>query len=122
MGKWLGAAGVAAMVAAGGMATGAAFADDMPGGRGVSPQMNMQAGATCAPAGTTLTLVAQDHKFDKDCLAVPAGQPFKINFMNKDSDRHNVAILPSHTATQTFFQGDIIMGPKNFTYSVPALK
>jgi plastocyanin len=67
-------------------------------------------------------LVAQDHKFDKDCLAVPAGKAFTIRFDNKDSDRHNVAILPSHMATQTFFQGDIIMGPMSFTYSVPALK
>src|SRR5439155_26607018 len=99
---------------------GSAFADDMLGGRGVSPQMEMGPGATCSPAGTSLMLTAQDHKFDKDCLAVPAGQAFTIRFDNKDTDRHNLAILPSHMATTTFFQGDIVMGPKSITYSVPA--
>src|SRR5581483_7770782 len=50
------------------------------------------------------------------------GQAFTIAFDNQDADRHNLAILPSHTATQTFFQGDILTGPKSITYSVPALK
>ncbi|HEY4410541.1 MAG TPA: cupredoxin domain-containing protein [Acidimicrobiia bacterium] len=108
----LGAAVVVAIVAAGGLSTGTAFADDM----------KMGPGATCSPAGTSLMLTAQDHKFDKDCLAVPAGQAFTVEFDNKDSDRHNVAILPSHMATTTFFQGDIVMGPKSIRYSVPALK
>ena len=112
MGKWLGAVAVAAVVAAGGLGAGSASADDM----------NMNGGATCSPAGTSLALTAQDHKFDKDCLAVPAGQAFTIHFDNKDSDRHSVAILPSHMSTTTLFQGDIIMGPKTTTYSVPALK
>jgi LPXTG-motif cell wall-anchored protein len=107
--KWFGAAAVAAVLTAGGPAPTASAAD-----------MNM--GATCSPTGTSLTLVAQDHKFDKDCLAVPAGQAFTIRFDNRDNDRHNVAILPSHTSTQTFFEGDIVPGPRTVTYSVPALK
>src|SRR5207302_1832162 len=45
-----------------------------------------------------------------------------IRFDNKDNDRHNVAFLPSHTSTETFFAGDIVAGPKSITYSVPALK
>jgi hypothetical protein len=53
---------------------------------------------------------------------VPAGESFTIRFDNKDSDRHNVAILPSHTATTTLFEGDILPGPKSLTYNVPALK
>ena len=109
--RWLGAAALAAVLAAGIPAPPVALADDMNMG-----------GATCSPAGTSLALTAQDHKFDKDCLAVPAGQSFTIRFDNKDSDRHNVAILPSHTSTETFFQGDIVPGPKSITYSVPALK
>jgi plastocyanin len=111
MGKWFGAIAAAALVAvSAGPGAGPVAADDM----------NM--GATCSPAGTSLALTAQDHKFDKDCLAVPAGQSFTIRFDNKDSDRHNVAILPSHTSTETFFQGDIVPGPKGLTYNVPALK
>jgi len=111
MGKWFGAIAAAALVAvSAGPGAGPVAADDM----------NM--GATCSPAGTSLALTAQDHKFDKDCLAVPAGQSFTIRFDNKDSDRHNVAILPSHTSTETLFQGDIVPGPKSLTYNVPALK
>jgi LPXTG-motif cell wall-anchored protein len=82
----------------------------------------MDMGPTCSPAGTSLALTADGHKFDKDCLAVPAGESFTIRFDNKDSDRHNVAILPSHTATTTLFEGDIVQGPKSLTYNVPALK
>ena len=112
MGKWLGAVAVAAVLSAGGPIARPASADDM----------NMTPGAPCSPSGTSLTLTAQDHKFDTDCLAVPAGQAFTIRFDNKDNDRHNVAILPSHTSTETFFAGDIVAGPKSITYSVPALK
>jgi plastocyanin len=82
----------------------------------------MDMGATCSPAGTSLALTADGHKFDKDCLAVPAGESFTIRFDNKDADRHNVAILPSHTATTTLFEGDIVQGPKSLIYNVPALK
>ncbi|MDQ1500040.1 MAG: hypothetical protein QOI86_3380 [Actinomycetota bacterium] len=121
MGKWLGAVAVAAVLATGGGAgVRPAAAADTPGGSGVSPTMDM--GPTCSPAGTSLALTADGHKFDKDCLAVPAGESFTIRFDNKDSDRHNVAILPSHTATTTLFEGDIVQGPKSLTYNVPALK
>lgn len=121
MGKWLGAVAVAAVLAAGGGAgVRPAAAADTPGGTGVSP--TMETGPTCSPAGTSLALTADGHKFDKDCLAVPAGESFTIRFDNKDSDRHNVAILPSHTATTTLFEGDIVQGPKSLTYNVPALK
>jgi plastocyanin len=111
MPKWVGAFAVAAVLtAAGGAGVGPAAADDM------------QMGPTCSPAGTSLALTAEGHKFDKDCLAVPAGESFTIRFDNKDGDRHNVAILPSHTATTTLFEGDILPGPKSLTYNVPALK
>jgi LPXTG-motif cell wall-anchored protein len=112
MRKWLGAVAVAAVLTAGGPGARPASADDM----------NMGPGATCSPSGTALTLTAQDHKFDKDCLAVPADQAFTIRFDNKDNDRHNLAILPSHTSTETMFAGDIVPGPKTVTYSVQALK
>ena len=121
MGKWFGALAAAAVLTAGGGAgVRPAAAADTPGGSGVAPTMEM--GTTCTPAGTSLALTAEGHKFDKDCLAVPAGETFTIRFDNKDSDRHNVAILPSHTATTTFFEGDILAGPKSLVYNVPALK
>jgi LPXTG-motif cell wall-anchored protein len=76
----------------------------------------------CSPSGTSLALAAEKHAFDRDCLAVRAGEAFTIRFENRDSDRHNVAILPSHTSAESQFQGDILPGPKNTVYAVPSLK
>jgi plastocyanin len=80
------------------------------------------AAAGCTPSGTSLGLAAQNHAFDTDCLAVPAGEAFTIRFENRDRDRHNLAILPSHTSTETLFQGDIVPGPNNIVYAVRNLK
>lgn len=78
--------------------------------------------AQCAPSGTSLALAAEHHAFDRDCLAVRAGEAFTIKFENRDADRHNLAILPSHTSTETLFGGDIIPGPRSTVYAVPNLK
>lgn len=88
---------------------------------GVGGSGEAWAGA-CSPSGTSLALAAEQHAFDRDCLAVRAGEAFTIRFENRDSDRHNVAILPSHTSGETLFQGDILPGPKNTVYAVPNLK
>jgi plastocyanin len=115
MGKRFGAvaaAAVVAVVAAAG--SGVAGAADH--------NMDNMGGDTCAPSGTSLSLTAEGHAFDKHCLAVPAGEAFTIRFENRDNDRHNVAILPSHTSTETLFEGDIIAGPKSTVYAVPSLK
>jgi plastocyanin len=110
MGKWFGAAASAAVLAA------------VAAGSGVAGAADHKMGATCSPLGTSLALTAENHAFDKDCLAVTAGEAFTIRFENRDTDRHNVAILPSHTSTETIFQGDIVPGPKNTVYAVPNMK
>ena len=110
MGKWFGAAASAVVMAA------------VAAGSGVAGAADHKMGATCSPSGTSLALTAENHAFDKDCLAVTAGEAFTIRFENRDADRHNVAILPSHTSTETLFQGDIIPGPKNTVYAVPNMK
>lgn len=56
--------------------------------------------STCSPSGTTLILTASGTKFNTDCLAAPVGQPFNINFDNKDQVAHNIQILESHTASE----------------------
>src|SRR5256885_214285 len=111
MGKGFGAAVAAAVLAA--MAAGSGVA-------GAADHKMMD--ATCSPSGTSLALTAENHTFDKDCLAVRAGEAFTIRFENRDNDRHNVAILPSHTSTETLFQGDIVAGPKSTVYAVPNMK
>jgi plastocyanin len=73
---------------------------------------------TCAPSGTELLIAAQAKKFDKDCLAAPAGQAFTIAFDNQDvAVPHNVAIYDA--ANKAVFKGEVIVGPKQITYSVP---
>ena len=75
----------------------------------------------CEPSGTTLILIANGTKFDKDCLAAPASQPFRINFDNKDQLTHNIQILESHSASEALFDAGII--PNGIkTLDVPALK
>lgn len=78
--------------------------------------------STCSPSGATLTLTASGTKFDKDCLAAPAGQAFTINYDNRDDRTHNIAILESHQATEVLYRAEIFQGPKMETLSVGALK
>lgn len=79
--------------------------------------------ATCTPDGTALSIKALDGKFDKNCLAVAAGQAFTIEFTNLDRGiPHNVAIYENQTAEKAFFKGDMIDGPGRTTYSVGALQ
>jgi plastocyanin len=81
-----------------------------------------QAGGSCSPNGTALSITAFDSKFDKDCLAAPANQAFTIDFSNLDRGiPHNVAIYQDETANKTFFKGELIDGPGKTTYSVQGL-
>jgi len=79
-------------------------------------------GGTCSPSGTALSIRAFDGKFDKNCLAAPASQAFTIDFKNLDRGiPHNVAIYEDQSAQKTLFKGDLVDGPGETTYSVPAL-
>ena len=85
------------------------------------PAVAAEAQADCAPSGTALSISAQEKKFDKDCLAAPAGQAFTIAFDNQDvAVPHNVSIYDPSTGNKALFKGDIIFGPNKTTYSVPA--
>ena len=81
-----------------------------------------RADASCRPGGTALSIIAFDGKFDKKCLAAPAGQALTIDFKNLDRGiPHNVAIYRDQTAQKPLFKGDLIDGPGVGKYSVPAL-
>lgn len=114
MSKELRASAAAAVFMVAAVGSGPAWADHTPGSGGTQ--------APCSPSGTSLALIAENHKFDKDCLAVTAGESFTLRFDNRDSDRHNFAIAPSHMSTETLFAGDIIAGPKSTVYAVPNMK
>lgn len=77
--------------------------------------------STCSPSGTTLILTASGTKFNTDCLAAPVGQPFNINFDNKDQVAHNIQILESHTASEALFDAGLVPAGLK-TLDVPALK
>jgi plastocyanin len=78
---------------------------------------------TCEPSGTSLEIVASSIRFDKDCLAVPAGQLFTITFRNNDSIPHSLVFLRTHTSNENLFEGaDVFTGPRTVTIDGPALE
>ena len=81
---------------------------DAPPGGGTAP-------GACEPEGDVLTIAAQGLAFDKDCLAVEAGQAFTIEFDNQEAVQHNVAILTEEDG-ESLFSGDVITGPTSTTY------
>jgi plastocyanin len=103
------------------LAVGAVFGPAPTAGATAAPVVHTAA-ATCSPDGNALSLTAFDSKFDKDCLAAPAGQAFTIDFSNLDRGiPHNVAIYEDETAAKTLFKGELVDGPGKTTYSVEAL-
>ncbi len=79
----------------------------------------------CTPVqGGTVTVVAQGVAFTEgDCIQAGAGEAFSIEFDNKDTGtQHNIEIFSGPDPTgDTIFQGDLVTGPDQATYDVPAL-
>jgi cytochrome c oxidase subunit II len=86
-------------------------------------------GPQCAPQGTQLKISAKDIKFDTNCLAAPAKQPFTIDFDNQDTAGvpHNVDIYTKDPAQGgTHLAGakdvsDTVTAPGQTTYQVDGL-
>jgi plastocyanin len=72
--------------------------------------------------GATVELVAANIAFEPTTLSAPADTPFTIEFDNRDSAQHNVAIFdnPERTGTPVF-EGEIITGPATVAYRVDPL-
>ena len=63
-----------------------------------------------------------DQRFATERLSAPAGEPFRLGFVNEDDGvQHNVAIYRDDSAEESLFVGDLIQGPETVTYDVPAL-
>ena len=79
---------------------------------------------TAAPAATTgtsggdVSIVAKDIKFQQPQVAVKAGTPLAVVFVNQDGAPHNIKI--SDAAGKDVFKGDIVSNA-TVTYQVPAL-
>ena len=80
--------------------------------------------ATTAAAGNqtaTVDLTAENIKFDKSTITVPAGATVTVNFNNKDSGvPHNFAVYTDSSASQNIFKGDTVTGPATTTYTFTA--
>lgn len=70
-----------------------------------------------------IALFAKDIAFDQTSLTVSAGEPFAIDFDNRDDGiQHNVQIFDNPDfAGSPLFAGDLITGPDRVTYNVGPL-
>ena len=70
-------------------------------------------------------IVAEDNKFDTDCLKAPADRGFRIYLQNKDADPHNISIYGTDPTkdkkAEQLFKGKAIKGPGQEEYAVDAL-
>jgi plastocyanin len=71
--------------------------------------------------GTVVSLGATELAFNTDHLSAPSGKRFTLAFDNRAAGvSHNVQVLTS--GGQLLFNGDLVTGPRQVTYQVPALK
>ena len=81
--------------------------------------------AECTPVRDGfVTVVAQGIAFTEGgCIQATAGEAFSIEFDNRDeSTQHNIEIFSGEEPTgDTVFSGDLVTGPDQATYNVPAL-
>lgn len=71
----------------------------------------------------SVSIVALNIAFDQATLTVPSDEPFQIVMDNQDSGvQHNVQIFASEDAAgEVVFSGELVTGPVEVTYDVPAL-
>jgi plastocyanin len=69
-----------------------------------------------------VSISASGIAFEQTTVNAPAGKAFQIAFDNKDAGTpHNVAIHKGDANGAEVFKGEIITGPAQATYDVPAL-
>jgi plastocyanin len=81
-------------------------------------------GSSAAPSGgagggTVVQISAMNIAFEQTEVSAPADVPFTIHFNNKEAVPHNVDIKDAGGAEK--FKGDLVTGPKEVDYQVPAL-
>jgi cytochrome c oxidase subunit 2 len=79
---------------------------------GETPEPSIPAG------GEVVKISANNLEFDSHALEATAGQPFTIEFNNKEGVAHNVAIYKDN---KPIFQGALFTGPGTKSYTVAAL-
>lgn len=96
----------------------------LAGGLAVAVTGGGAAGGEQGGAVTEVTIVAANIAFQQTEVTVPAGEPFRIRFQNQDAGvQHNVRIFDNPDyARPPVFEGEIITGPSEVVYEVPALE
>lgn len=70
----------------------------------------------------TISVWADDLEFSTEQIEAPAGEPFTIEFENREGAPHNIAIYTDESRSEALFVGEVISGPETITYEVPALE
>jgi plastocyanin len=76
-------------------------------------------GGSSAPTDGAVQISAANVAFEQTEVSAPADAPFTIHFNNKEAVPHNVAINDASGGQK--FNGELITGPKEIDYQVPAL-
>ena len=101
------------------------FAEPSPTPTGPISTGGPPTGPECTPVQDgTVTVVAQGIAFTEgDCIEAAAGEPFTIEFDNRDEGtQHNIEIFTGpEPSGDKQFEGDLVTGPDQIQYDVPAL-
>ena len=92
-----------------------------PGAASASPSGDPGAAPSgSVAAGTLVQVSASGMNFEQAEISAPANTPFVIHFNNKDAGTpHDIEIRDSMGMSK--FKGDLITGPAEVDYQVPAL-
>ncbi len=80
-------------------------------------------GTAAGGAPTAITLTAQNIKFDKSTITVPAGSSVTITFTNNDNGvQHNFALYTDASASTAIYRGSLVTGPgtTKYTFTAPS--
>src|SRR3954447_4995189 len=109
--------------AASGDQSAAPSATTAPGASASTGASESPAGGSAAPsdggAATVVQVSAMNIAFEQPAITAPADTPFTIHFNNKEAVPHNVNIKDASGGDA--FKGDVVTGPKEVDYAVPAL-
>jgi plastocyanin len=84
------------------------------------PSAADSAAPSAGGSATVVQVSAVGVAFEQAALTAPANTPFTIHFNNKDAGiPHNIEIKDA--SSMTMFKGDIVNGPAEKDYAVPAL-
>jgi plastocyanin len=72
---------------------------------------------------SNLQVSAFNLAFDTPSIELPAGEATAITFANEDAGvQHNIAIYEDDTLAVELFNGELLTGPAEIDYEVPALE